>query len=130
MSLPTIAFLIFIVMIVVTRSIFNKANRELPADKKIELIDLASKNRWLNYVILGIMVAMFIGVVEYEFYKLPGAWTFYTVIVTILLGVNALMSNVKLKKHNFPKSYINQVNLISIIRIVCIVLFFILIGNN
>lgn len=130
MSLITIAFVVFIVMIVLTRAIYNKANLELTTEKKVELIEMASKNRVISYVILGIMLVVFVGVTEFEWYQIPYVWTVYTVAIAVLLTVNAILTTMKLKKYDFPESYIQKVNIVSAIRIAGIVIFFILIGIN
>ena len=125
-----IAALIFLASIFAARTINDKANKKLEKDKKLELMDLFSKNRTRSFLILILLIAVFFLSIKFELINLLASYTIYVVSISIFMAYSAYGSYQKLKAHDFPTFYINAYLLSTSIRFIGIVIFFGLIASR
>ncbi len=117
------SFIIFLVLILVSRVINEKANKKLTQEKKAELIDLFSKNRITTYAFIIVIFAAYYLILEYDLFDLYISLAIYVLLLVSLLIFNARSAMVKLKTNDFPKSYIKSYVLASMIRFIAIFVF-------
>lgn len=121
------AFLFLIGVIFISRMINEKAVKKLEANKKAELIDLFSKNKVYNYLITFIVIAGFFLVLKFELLDKKLSFSIYFTLFVIYLGTTFYISYKKIRKNDFPKSYIKTYLLVSGLRFLGFIVFIIII---
>lgn len=122
MELYIIGLIVFLLAVIVSRFILDKANLQLQQDKKARLVDISSAGRLVNMVVLVAIIGLFLLNMQFK-------WTdplTSLVIYAILLALFAVWRNVgvyrKLKNNDFPQEYIQTYILVAVIRIISLAL--------
>lgn len=122
-----IAFVLLLGLILISRTINEKATKKLDQDKKAALIDLFSDSRIYTFgTLIGIIVLFFLSM---RFNLIDPKITFIIYIVSIFtfIIITSLFSYRKLKANDFPDSYIKSYLISISLRFIGLVIFFALI---
>ncbi len=119
-----IAILVILGIMFLSRTLNENANKKLDQDKKAELVDLFSKDRIFNFGILIIIVLIFFINIKLNLIDPILNYGIYIGSILTFLTVSTFLSFKKLKKNNFPDSYIRSYITITTIRFLGIVIFF------
>ncbi|WP_028980201.1 hypothetical protein [Sporocytophaga myxococcoides] len=124
MDYGMIAILVILGIMFLSRTLNENANKKLDQDKKAELVDLFSKDRIFNFGILIIIVLIFFINIKLNLIDPILNYGIYIGSILTFLTVSTFLSFKKLKKNNFPDSYIRSYITITTIRFLGIVIFF------
>lgn len=119
-----IALLVILGIMFLSRTLNENANKKLDQDKKAELVDLFSKDRIYNFGFLIIIVLIFFINMKLNLIDPFLNYGIYIGSVLIFMAVSTYLSFKKLKKNNFPDSYIKSYITVTTIRFLGIVIFF------
>lgn len=119
-----IAILVMLGIMFLSRTLNENANKKLDQDKKAELVDLFSKDRIYNFGILIIIISIFFINIKLNLIDQYLNYGIYIGSVVIFMIVSTYLSFRKLKKNNFPDSYIKSYITVTTIRFLGIVIFF------
>ncbi|MBO9703183.1 MAG: hypothetical protein J7604_23415 [Sporocytophaga sp.] len=124
MDYAMIAILVMLGIMFLSRTLNENANKKLDQDKKAELVDLFSKDRIYNFGILIIIISIFFINIKLNLIDQYLNYGIYIGSVVIFMIVSTYLSFRKLKKNNFPDSYIKSYITVTTIRFLGIVIFF------
>jgi len=124
MDYGMIALLVILGIMFLSRTLNENANKKLDQDKKAELVDLFSKDRIYNFGFLIIIVLIFFINMKLNLIDPFLNYGIYIGSVLIFMAVSTYLSFKKLKKNNFPDSYIKSYITVTTIRFLGIVIFF------
>jgi hypothetical protein len=119
-----IAFVLLLGCIFASRTISIRATKKLDQDKKALLMDLFSGVGIYTYgILIGIIVLFFISL---RFHLIDPFITYIIYIVSLLgfIIILSYFSYSKLKKNNFPDSYIKSYLISTSLRLLGLVIFF------
>lgn len=121
-----IAILIFIFSIILSRIIQIKAQKKLEPEKKSQLLDIGNKNQITILIFIGIIFLLFFLVVQNQIINNSIALIIYIILMFGIGLVNILQIYAKLKKLDFPITFIQSYIFSTTIRLGGLVLFLIL----
>ncbi len=124
MDYGMIAILVILGIMFLSRTLNENANKKLDQDKKAELVDLFSKDRIYNFGILIIIILIFFINIKLNLIEPFLNYGIYIASILIFMTVSTYLSFKKLKKNNFPDSYIKSYITVTTIRFLGIVIFF------
>ena len=119
-----IAFVVLLVMIFVSRTLSEKANKKLDQEKKAKLIDLFSKGRTINFGILIAIIALFFIAIRFSNLNTVIIFASYIFLVFTFLIISAILSYRKLKNNDFPESFIKSYIIATLLRFLGLIIFF------
>ena len=122
-----IAFVLLLGLILMSRTINEKANKRLDQDKKAALIDLFSKSRIYTFGILISIIVLFFLSLRFNLIDPLITYIIYIVSIFVFIIITSYASYKKLKKNDFPDSYIKSYILSTSLRFIGLVIFFSLI---
>lgn len=119
-----IAVLIFLVFIFVARIFDTKASKNLTDEKKVQLIDLFSKTRILNFGIVILIAGIYFLALKFElldeFVSISLLFSVYICFIILI----AIISYRKLKSNEFPSEFLRTYLIAASIRILGMLVFF------
>ena len=118
-----ISFIVLLVFILASRFINDRANRKLEPQKKADLVDIVSKNRIYSYVAIALIVLLYFVSIKFEIFSNYMIWVGYIILVLGLLILNGVRYYKKLKKNDFPDTYLKSFALSTVIRLIGFVVF-------
>lgn len=124
MDYGMIAILVILGIMFLSKTLNENANKKLDQDKKAELVDLFSKDRIYNFGILIIIILIFFINIKLNLIEPFLNYGIYIASILIFMTVSTYLSFKKLKKNNFPDSYIKSYITVTTIRFLGIVIFF------
>lgn len=119
-----IGFVMLLVSVFASRTINDRANKNLDQTKKAELIDLFANVRILNFAVLIAIVVLFYLSIRFELVDPTIAWIAYFVSISAYIIVNGISAYRKLKLNGFSDSYIKSYLIATSVRVLGIVIFF------
>ena len=119
-----IAFVVLLVMVFVSRTLSEKANKKLDQEKKAKLIDLFSKGRTINFGILIAIIALFFIAIRFSNLNTVIIFASYIFLVFIFMIISAILSYRKLKNNDFPESFIKSYLIATLFRFLGLIIFF------
>jgi len=122
-----IAFIVLLVFILVARMLNEKANKTLSSEKKVELIDLFSKNRITSLIIIIVVFLLYFLVLRNELLPPKLTMIIYIGVLALYIIYYTVTTHRKLTAHEFPDSYVKRYLQSSVVRMVGILVFFLLI---
>jgi hypothetical protein len=118
-----IAFIVLIISVFISTTLNNKALLRLDAEKKLLFIELFTKNRTWNYlIILGILILYFL-TLKYKWIAVNTNIILFVVSFIGYLIFKTYNTLKLLKNHDFPVDFIKSYKLITLVRIIGIILF-------
>lgn len=118
------AVIIFLVFIFVARIFDTNASKKLTDEKKVQLINLFSKARILNFGILILLVGVYFLALKFELLNQSTSISLYLSVFMCFIIFNAIIAYRKLKSNEFPKAFLKTYLITTSIRILGILVFF------
>lgn len=118
-----IAVIVLLSFTFASRVINERANKKLDQEKKAELIDLFSKDRMYTFAVLISIIILFFASLKFDLLKPFLTFVIYIFSILLFLVSSSIMSYRKLKKAEFPSSYINTYILSTVLRLLGFVIF-------
>lgn len=122
-----IAFILILIIILVSKLFNDRALKLLNTEQKAQLIDLFQKRRTYQIVIIIVITTVYFCLLNYfPAYYLQEITLFIAIILLFML-VNMYLTIQVLKTNQFPAEYIGNYTLGAIIRLIGIVAYFVLV---
>lgn len=112
-----VPFILFIGCIFISRMISSNAFQKLDSEKKLEAVNMATQKRTLTTIISFIAIAFFMLNTQLKIINLALSFIIYFSLLLIFIVFKTFKGIQKLKKHNFPESYIKSYLLASCVII-------------
>jgi len=119
-----IAFVIFLILMFISRDIIDKANKKLEQDKKADLVKLFSNIKAFTFGILIAIIILFYFSNQFDYISLVINFIIYFVLVIGVISTSSYFSYKKLKENNYPEIYIKSFILSTAIKFLALVLLF------
>ncbi|MFK7787755.1 MAG: hypothetical protein AB8B56_21720 [Crocinitomicaceae bacterium] len=121
-----ISFIVLLVFVLVARVLNERASKQLSPEKKVELIDLFSKNRITSLIILIGIILLYFLVMRAELLPPMVTMGIYMGVLVIYIIFFTVTTYRKLKAHDFPDDYIKSYVQSAVVRMIGILVFFLL----
>lgn len=122
-----LGFVGLLVSVFVSRFVGEKANKKLDPEKRLQLMDLFSKDRVLYFGILIAIIVLYFAVLKFELLDASASMILYIVAFFAYMAITTALAYKKLKVNDFPQDYIRSYLTSTLIRVIGLVVFFALI---
>ena len=121
-----IAFVVFMIFILLSKYLNSKAYKTLSNEKKLELSDLFSNTKVGQFALMIGIVIIYFMILKFDIVEPFIAVSLFFIVILIVLSIQSKRAYTKLKKHDFPDTYIKTYLWSVYVNILGMLMFFLL----